>query len=225
MPAFIHVSERPDVRVVQSTRRDGDFHPASSTIGATRAALSSHPWTQLSEDHGAIVREIESPGGHDGSVGDVSVTRAAGAVLGVWVGDCVPLVLLGREWVAGVHAGWRGARDGVLDAAIDAMVLRGDPPSVAVVGAHIGPCCYEFGPEDLDHMDRIFGPHVRSTDGRGRPALDMGALVRLALRAWNPDVHIIDVGSCTGCGDGFFFSHRSRGETRRQVLAVWREAA
>jgi copper oxidase (laccase) domain-containing protein len=225
MPAFIHVTERPDVRVVHSTRRDGDFHPSSPLNGPARASLSTHPWTQLSEDHGVVVREVEAPGDHDGSTGDVLITRSNGAVLGMWVGDCVPVVLLGREWIAGVHAGWRGARDGVLDVAIDAMEFRGDPARVAVVGAHIGPCCYEFGSEDLDHMDRIFGPHVRSTDGRGRPALDMGALVRLALRAWNPDVRIIDVGSCTGCRNELFFSHRSRAEPQRHVLAVWREAA
>lgn len=237
MPAFIHVTERPDVRIVHSTRHDGDFHPASPSIEVVREALlsrgptrgsrqgSAHAWTQLSEDHGVIVRDIVAPGDHDGSVGDVAITRATSAVLGVWVGDCVPVVLLGWEWIAGVHAGWRGARDGVLDTAIDAMVTRGDEPRVAVVGAHIGPCCYEFGADDLDHMERTFGPHVRSTDGRGRPALDMGALVRHAVRDRIADVRIIDVGWCTGCLDGLFFSHRSRGEAQRHVLAVWREVA
>ncbi len=233
MPAFIHVTERPDVRIVHSTRRDGDFHPASASIGAARAALlshgssheSKHAWSQLSEDHGVIVHEVDAPGDHDGSVGDVAITRASAAVLGVWVGDCVPVVLLGGEWIAGVHAGWRGARDGVLDRAIEAMVIRGDAPRVAVVGAHIGPCCYEFGADDLDHMERTFGSHVRSTDSRGRPALDMGALVRHALRERIAGMRIIEVGSCTGCREGLFFSHRARGEARRHVLAVWREAA
>jgi copper oxidase (laccase) domain-containing protein len=105
------------------------------------------------------------------------------------------------------------------------MVNQGDAPSVAVIGAHIGPCCYEFGPADLDHMERIFGSHVRSIDARGRPSLDMGALVRRSLRERITGVRIIEVGSCTGCGDELFFSHRSRGETRRHVLAVWREVA
>lgn len=225
MPAYIDVADRPDVRIAHSTRRDGDFHPLRSSISSNRRALTARTWTQLTEDHGVVVREVDEPGAHDGSSGDVLVTRTNGAVLGMWVGDCVPIVLLGREWVAGVHAGWRGARDGVLDVAVDAMMQRVDPPATAVIGARIGACCYEFGTEDLHLMERSFGSHVRSTDRLGRASLDMGSLVVTALRRAVPTLRIIDVGWCTGCRADLFFSHRARVDEQRHVLAVWREPA
>lgn len=223
MPAHIQIPERPDVRIVHSTRRDGDFHPLSPLIDDVRAAISGHRWTQLSEDHGVEVREVSTAGAHDGDTGDVSITCEWGAVIGTWVGDCVPVVLLGREWIAGVHAGWRGARDGVLAAATDSMKLRDDAPVVAVIGAHVRPCCYEFGENDLLDMEARFGSDVRTLDLRGRSALDMGAVVRHALTEAAPRVRIIDVGLCTGCRADLFFSHRSRAEEQRHVIAAWRE--
>lgn len=225
MPAFIHVVERPDVRIVHSTRLDGDFHPRSPLNPANRRALSSKTWTQLTEDHGIVAHEVNGPGDHDGSIGDVLLTRTNDAVLGMWVGDCVPVVLLGREWIAGAHVGWRGAHAGVLDVAIEELVRRSDPPSTAVIGAHIGACCYEFGADDLDLMERAFGSHVRTVDRQGRPALDMGALVVAELRRAVPGVRVIDIGWCTGCRGDLFFSHRIRVDEQRHVLAVWRQAA
>jgi copper oxidase (laccase) domain-containing protein len=62
-----------------------------------------------------MVRVVTEPGEHDGAVGDAAITRCRGAVLSVWVADCAPVVLLGGDRVVGVvHAGWRGALDGVL---------------------------------------------------------------------------------------------------------------
>jgi len=225
MPAFIDVLDRPDVRIVHSTRLDGDFRPDSPDIAGARTGLSPHPWSQLAEDHGVEIREVGEPGEHDGYSGDVLISRVRGATLGMWVGDCAPVVLLGREWIAGVHAGWRGARDGVLEGATAAMIERGDPPTVAVVGAHIGPCCYEFGLDDLDRVEQSLGALVRDTDRFGRPSLDMGSVVRHRLRSTTPDIRLVEVGLCTACRADLFFSHRARRETGRHVLAVWREVA
>ncbi len=223
MPALIDIPARPDVRVVHSVRRDGDFRPdGAPNSHEVRRRLADLEWTQLTEDHGVEARWVDAPGRHDGASGDITLTRSSSAVLGVWVGDCAPVVVLGDEVVAGVHAGWRGARDGALERSISAMREAGDEPRVAIVGAHIRPCCYEFGDADLASMVDRFGPSVAARDRRGRTALDMTACVRTALTASAPALTIIDVGLCTGCRGDLFFSHRTRSETERQVLAVWR---
>jgi copper oxidase (laccase) domain-containing protein len=51
--------------------------------------------------------------------------------------------------VCAVHAGWRGALSGVIEAGVAAMIGLGARPEriVAVVGPCIGPASYEVGPE------------------------------------------------------------------------------
>ena len=226
MPATCDIPGRDDLRVVVTDRRDGDFHPThveAVVLAARRRDVADHPWTQLREDHGCIVVEVDSPGAHDGSDGDVLLTRTPGAVLGVWVGDCAPVCLVGDDWVAVVHAGWRGVRDGVLEAACRALFDRGDTVRHALIGPRIGPCCYEFGRDDLDDMVRRFGRGASGRDSHGRPALDVSYCVSAAIRdAVGVDVVVRDMDRCTGCDDRYF-SHRARRESGRHVMAVWIE--
>lgn len=227
MPAPIAVPGRDDVRVVVSHRLDGDFNlkrvPADELV-RRRRQLVDLPWTQLQEEHGTDCVVVEYPGAADGDNGDVLATAVPGTVLGVWTGDCAPVCLVGDRAIVVVHAGWRGLRDGVLEAAVDAMARMGDVVRSAVIGPHIGPCCYEFGRTDLDEMKRLFGPGVESLDSHGRPALDVEACITAGLRASvGRDVTAHIDPACTGCDDSLFFSHRRRGEVERHVMAVWIE--
>lgn len=80
---------------------------------------------------------------------DALATRTAGLVLGVTSADCAPILF--ADPVAGViaaaHAGWRGARDGIIEATIEATLALGAEPARLV--AAIGPCIalpsYEVG--------------------------------------------------------------------------------
>jgi hypothetical protein len=53
--------------------------------------------------------------------------------------------------VAAIHAGWRGALAGIVEAAVAGLVARGARPErlLAAVGPCIGPASYEVGPEFL----------------------------------------------------------------------------
>lgn len=218
---------RPGVRVtiVCSERSDGDFHldQAGDQLDATRRRLVDLPWSQPDEVHGADVLVVERAGQHDGAVADALVTMIDDAVLGIWVGDCAPVVLVGDDGSIGaVHAGWRGIEAGVLQAAV-ATVRRGGAHEVhAVLGPCIHPCCYEFGDADLHRLVGRFGMQVvASTIGGGR-ALDVPAAVRAALA--EVGVGLDDRSECTGCRSDRYFSHRARAERGRQVMAVWRTA-
>lgn len=82
---------------------------------------------------------------------DGVATRAAGLVCGALAADCAPVLMADAEArvAAAVHAGWRGALEGVVEAGVAAMVALGAAPEgiVAAVGPCIGQASYEVGAE------------------------------------------------------------------------------
>lgn len=207
-------------RVLVGTRSDGDFRPDASGHGERRIRMAALDWTMLTEEHGTMVRTVESPGQWDGASGDALVTSRTDVALGLWVGDCAPVALLGEHAVGAVHCGWRGLRDGVLEAALDAL---GDRPAVVVIGPRLGSCCNTFGVDDLAAMIERFGPEVGATDSRGRPSLDLGRCITVGLDR-RVRVRVVDCATCTRCRPDLLWSHR-RGDRERQGFAVRRVAA
>jgi copper oxidase (laccase) domain-containing protein len=207
-----------------TTRAAGDFNADTvphDELEQRRRAVVDLPWSQLDEVHGADVVVVGHPGDGDGARGDALVTSVPGAVLGAWVGDCAPVALVSAGDVIGVaHAGWRGLEAGVLDAAVATMQAAGARSIEAVIGPCLGPCCNEFGAEDLARLVERFGASVAARTAWGTPSLDLGAGVTAALAALG--VRVSGAWPCTGC-DLRFFSHRIRRERQRHVLALWRE--
>lgn len=85
---------------------------------------------------------------------DALVTATPGVALSVLTADCQPVLF--ADHAAGVvgatHAGWRGARDGVLEATLDAMIALGADRAriVAIIGPTISQQAYEVGPEFME---------------------------------------------------------------------------
>lgn len=88
---------------------------------------------------------------HSRPAADAMVTATPGLALGILTADCQPVLF--SDPVAGVigaaHAGWRGTRDGVLEATVDAMEALGAKREdiAAVIGPTISQAAYEVGPE------------------------------------------------------------------------------
>ncbi len=82
---------------------------------------------------------------------DAVVTATPGIALAVLTADCQPVLFADpRAHVVGAaHAGWRGAKDGVLEATIAAMEALGARRDriAAVIGPCISQAAYEVGPE------------------------------------------------------------------------------
>ncbi len=180
------------------------------------------PWTMVDQRHGVGVVRVDVPGAGDRAVGDVVITDLDDVVLGCWVADCAPLVMIGAYGeFAVVHAGWRGLAAGVVDVAFAAF---GEPVVELFLGPAIGPCCYEFGDDYLAAV--AAGVHVdvtavRSTTSTGASALDVPAAVTAAVGRHG--LPLSRIGGCTGCThDGW--SHRGRRDPQRHVVAAWRPA-
>jgi YfiH family protein len=166
---------------------------------------------------------VDRPGHHAGATADAAVTATAGCVLAVRTADCAPVVLLGDGAVGLVHAGWRGLLAGVVANAASAMAGLGVAPTAAAIGPCIRPGCYEFDGPELAELVARFGPSVRGTTTWGTPALDLPAVVRVAL-AGAGIRDVADASGCTAC-DRRWFSHRARGETERFATTAWLEPA
>lgn len=82
---------------------------------------------------------------------DALVTNVPGLALSVLTADCQPVLFADPEAkvVGAAHAGWRGAKDGVLEATVTAMEALGATRANirAVIGPTISQQAYEVGPE------------------------------------------------------------------------------
>lgn len=170
-----------------------------------------------------VVRVGSVPAGALLVAGDADglVTVERGVLLAVTAADCVPVYLLdpGTGALGLLHAGWRGAAAGVLEAGVAALEREaGVPPGRLRV--HLGPAicgdCYEVGPEVL----RAFG---REAEGPARLDLRQELAARAAEAGVEPGA--IGVSTwCTRCGADRFHSHRGSGGTAGRMAAYlgWR---
>ncbi|HSR43073.1 MAG TPA: polyphenol oxidase family protein, partial [Longimicrobiales bacterium] len=136
--------------------------------------------------HGAEVglHRDGPPGLHLLEAFDGHATRTPGVLLGVTVADCVPVSVVdgARRVVAVLHAGWRGAAAGILEAGLRLLAdrLGSRPASLAV---HLGPAicgeCYEVGPEVHEALGL-------EPPGTARPVDLRGNLARRAVGAGVP---------------------------------------
>ncbi|HEX2026375.1 MAG TPA: polyphenol oxidase family protein [Nitriliruptorales bacterium] len=193
---------------------------------AAAAGLRSHDLHFMQQVHGAEVGVVTD----DTAVGaelrgvDVLVTATPGRALVVQVADCVPVLLAASDGpVAVVHAGRRGLRAGVVQAALDGVAALGAPPSSvrAAIGPSIGGCCYEVPPQLRDTFAAEH-PAAAATTTWGTPSLDLPAAVSSILESAGARV-VSGPPGCTRCDpDLRWFSHRADPSAGRQAGIVVR---
>jgi YfiH family protein len=166
-------------------------------------------WATISQIHGTGVRIARSAGPQGDA--DALVTDRPDVPIVIATADCVPIAIEGSSTIALVHAGWRGVAAGVIGATLSVMDGLGDRALRAVIGPHIGPCCYEVGADVVDAV----GGH-RATTRWGTISVDLGAAVSDQLG--DIDVERVDI--CT-MDDDRYASHRRDGTLVRQVTVAW----
>ena len=209
--------------MVLSGVADGDVGPRAScgsdVLEARRQAIAPGRWRWLRQSHGGGVVLLGADEPCAGREGDALVSTMPGAPLAVFAADCALVALASPQGiVAAVHVGWRSLLAGVLESSATAMGALGATDLAAVLGACIGPECYEFGESDLEGLEARYGPSVRSVSAKGALALDLRAGVHRALEAASVRV-LVEDGRCGACEPGLF-SWRARGDTGRHALVV-----
>jgi len=165
--------------------------------------------------HGADVLRV--PPARPASEADALVTTVPGVAVGVRTADCVPILLAaGQRGVAAVHAGWRGSAARVVERAVRSLCdATGVAPAAltAVIGPHIGPCCYEVDAP----VREAFGDEKGFTPARaGHWWLDLGGLNEVQLMRSGVR-RVVRVGECTCCSPERYASYRRDGSGERML--------
>lgn len=121
----------------------------AQAMGVEAAALVS-----VHQVHSADVITVTGPQAGPPPQADAMVTRVPGLVLGVLTADCQPVLFADAtaQVIGAAHAGWRGTKEGVLEATLEAMeALGADRARIrAVIGPTISQAAYEVGPEFVE---------------------------------------------------------------------------
>ena len=182
-------------------------------VHSARAVIAHKPWEAS-----------------DAPEADAIVTNTPNLAVSVLTADCVPVLLADAAAgvVAAVHAGWKGAKAGVIENAIEAMQSLGACRSgiAAAIGPAISQAAYEVGPEfkaafiaGCTGNERYF-----SQTGAGHIHFNLPGYVRDMLT--NTGIqHISDAGVCTYRNESILFSyrrscHRREPDYGRQISAI-----
>jgi len=191
------------------------------------AAIGAPGWPiiKLKQIHsGAVIDIDDTSAASEAVTGDAVVSSLRGVALGVQTADCVPILIADAEAqaVAAVHAGWRGTAAGIARRTVWRLAEKfGVPASSlhAVIGPHIGVCCYEVG-EEVARM--IADPDA--VDRRAewpKPHLNLGAANFSQLAAAGiPESQIETSTLCTRCREDMFHSFRRDGRQMGHMLSV-----
>lgn len=144
---------------------------------------------------------------------DAMVTTTKGVALGILTADCQPVLFCDAKAgvIGAAHAGWRGTRDGVLEATVAAMERLGSKREdiAAVIGPTISQMNYEVGPEFYEAFTGDDPENARYfANGKGdRMLFDLPAFGLSRLRAAGVG-HAEWTRHCTYADPARFFSFR-----------------
>ena len=144
---------------------------------------------------------------------DAMVTATPGIALGILTADCQPVLFGDADAgvIGAAHAGWRGVKDGVLEATLGAMKALGAKRTriSAVIGPCISQAAYEVGPEFVESFLDDDPEHARFFAGGAgdRAMFDLPAFGLWRLRAAGVG-HAEWTRHCTYSDEERFFSYR-----------------
>lgn len=195
-----------------------DAQPLLDALGCPQAKVA-----MAAQNHGATVLRAhgEGPRWPVGD-GDALVSTEPGLVIYVRVADCTPILIAGPRGVAAVHAGWRGTVEGVLPTAVERLLAWSGQRVEdlrAAVGASIGPCCYEVGPEVVEGLAMHAPVEVFLAEQPfARPTVDVAAvnlhlLEKLGIQAER-------LPGCTRCDTRFHSWRRDGAAAGRQAALI-----
>ncbi|HEY0466645.1 MAG TPA: peptidoglycan editing factor PgeF [Polyangiaceae bacterium] len=181
----------------------------------------------LSQVHGRVAHTLDGSELQSELIqreGDALVSRAPALACAVRSADCVPVLLADRQSgaVAAVHAGWRGAVNGVVSAAIEALrAITETPNLIAAIGPHISQAAFEVSEDVAETLLRASRDPKIVDRSQPKPHVDLRRMLRAELHAQGlAQAAIDDVWGCTVLDPEHFFSFRRDGKASGRHLSA-----
>ena len=213
------------------TRQGPQYGGSNGELGTVRAAAPQFSKVlSVRQVHGTEALILDHPvrvGEKFDAGWDAIVTNQQGLLVTVRTADCVPVMLASphHRVVAAVHAGWRGAVQGIVPKTLEAMRARFGCTMDSIhmaIGPSAGPCCYEVDQAVIDPIQKICSnwQTVLNLTDMQRGQLDLKGFVRQQAVASgiNPD-HVHALGLCTICRGDLFFSYRREGKMHGTMVS------
>lgn len=171
--------------------------------------------------HGTRIQKTDSRTfyiGCDGLLGENKST------LLIKTADCLPVFFYSphKKTVAAVHAGWRGLLKGIMTETIEIFRLMGVEAVslIAVIGPHIGLCCYQVSADLVIKFGKII-PDTDFFRKKGSDCyLDLSAIARYQLQiAGVKAANIEDTAVCT-CHNLEYASYRRIQSRERNISLI-----
>jgi YfiH family protein len=194
-----------------SRDRPEDVFENRRRIAETFGATALNTAYQVHSDRVAIIdRDFEEAAPEADGV----ITATPGVLCGALAADCAPILIVdpAARVVGAVHAGWRGALSGVVQAAVEAMGSLGGRADrmIAAIGPCIGPASYEVGDEFETRFvaeSPSFGAFFRPGASTDKRLFDLpGFVLRRILEAGVGQSEWI--GADTAADEDFFSNRR-----------------
>lgn len=160
---------------------------------------------------------------------DAIVTNLQGIMIGILTADCFPILIWHKEKkiAAAIHAGWRGAANGLIDKVIKTIDAHFDCPATelqAAIGPGIGVHNYEIDRpvRDAFRQGTGFWNEISKETKLGHWQLNIPLSCQLQLEQSGLKPQNIEIAKeCTCCHPESFFSHRrDNGVTGRQIAFI-----
>jgi polyphenol oxidase len=139
--------------------------------------------------------------------------------------DCLPVLLFeNKKMIIGaVHAGWKGLHLGILNEAVAEICKMGGQTKniIAVIGPHIGQCCYSVSDKFLKNFSDKYLANKTVLHKNKKPFLDLGIIAVtniINLGVPKKNIEIMDV--CTCCNKDYFSYRRDKKETGRMYNII-----
>lgn len=159
--------------------------------------------------------------------GDFLVTKQSGIGLSVATADCLPIILYDSfsHAAAIVHAGWRGAVQGVAQQAVETLV-RECGARLKSIKVYVGPCakicCYQVGDELLEALEPFTFVDDVLVQRSGSWYFDLPQFNKLLLQEMGikKEAFHVQYNLCTMCDELFCSYRRSSGAPDRNMTVV-----
>lgn len=157
---------------------------------------------------------------------DGLVTTQKNIILGIKTADCLPIIFFDpeKQIIGIIHSGWKGTVLNIACRTVKIMQTLGSSPKniIAVIGPHIGACCYAVDKERFSLFIGKFGSDQASViQTKHKYFLDLGRInFNQLIEVGVPKSNIEFMLNCTSCQSNLFYSYRRQKEFAGRMLNV-----